>query len=541
MRGLGRGVAPSRLFAVAAVVGLLGLLSAASASALSFTRVGVFSVAGTAVEGIAPERMAVDEETGDVYVIDTAHGTVNVFDSGGKYLNRQLTVPGAPTSSGSFGFDGFEDDVAVDNSGASTKGNVYVVGESQNVGGGLALVSAFSKTGVFLWQVKSPFASGSLLAGVAVDPTNGDLYVGDRFRGIYRLNPADGSSLGDTPFDASHNAPGHMAFDPSGNLYAAAVEEPLVEYARQLAEPFFVGPPTATIDLNGVWDVEVDQTNGDVFVDQGFNVAVFDSSGVEVSGSPFDSAVTELHGIAVDGAAKQIYVANGDTNEVEIWTTKPVVSFNVSVTGSGSVECELEGAGSFGACPSAYTEAEGKDVTVKATAASGYILAGWLGCRQSTATTCTVNLGHQPGAEFNVTAVFLKEGVEGKEGKEGKAGANGAAGAQGPAGASGKDGPAGAQGPGGPAGPAGAHGPAGPAGKVTCRVSQKGKKVKVTCTVKASASSASVHWRLTHGARTIRHGVSKANHLRLSLAGLRKGHYRLSVQGRSGFASITIA
>ena len=110
-----------------------------------------------------------------------------------------------------------------------------------------------------------------------------------------------------------------------------------------------------------------------------------------------------------------------------------------------------------------------------------------------------------------------------------KKGHNGANGAQGPAGPAG---PAGATGPAGPAGPAG---PVGPAGKVTCKVQQKGKKVKVTCTVKAAkASAAQVHWRLSRHGHAVAHGVAKGGSVRLTASGLSAGRYTLTVIGGSG-------
>jgi streptogramin lyase len=145
-----------------------------------------------------------------------------------------------------------------------------------------------------------------------------------------------------------------------------------------------------------------------------------------------------------------------------------------------------------------------------------------------------------------VKVIAQNSGPEGKEGKEGKTGAGGAQGATGPQGPAGSQGPAGVQGPAGAQGPAGSQGPAGRDGKVTCKVVQKGRKAKVTCTVKlvaASARSARVRWSLTRSGRTFAHGVTHAGRhggVSVTLAGLVRGRYHLHVQGHRGSVTVLV-
>lgn len=269
----------------------------------------------------------------------------------------------------------------------------------------------------------------------------------------------------------------------------------------------------------------------------------------------------------------------------------------VFVTGEGSVSA---GSGTITDCTSAggvtcEGEYEGP-VVLTETPESGYVFAGWVGCRHTGATTCDVDVD----AEKEVYAVFLKEGTEGAAGHPGKGvvigtasvaecpeggitvevegsgtkqtvcnGAKGDTGSIGPAGSTGPAGPAGAPGPQGPqgvtgaagaqgpagtagakgdTGPAGAQGavgpqgPAGAQGKVICKVQQKGgKRVKVTCTVKyqgAKAASSSLSWRLTRGRDTVRRGV--AVHGRVYLGRLAGGHYRLHLEGQKGSRLIVV-
>lgn len=265
----------------------------------------------------------------------------------------------------------------------------------------------------------------------------------------------------------------------------------------------------------------------------------------------------------------------------------------VFVTGEGSVSA---GSGTIADCTSVGGAAcEGEyegPVTLTGTPETGWVLAGWIGCRHASASTCQVTVNE----EKEVTAVFLQEGTPGtpgdpgkgivvgtatagecpeggvtvevegepttkqaicngelgEDGEPGKAGAPGSPGAPGPqgpqglTGAGGAQGPAGAAGskgdtgPAGPQGAAGQQGPAGPKGQVTCKVQQqKGGKVKVTCTVKYQGGKSSANWRLTHGGQTLRRG--NARNGQVQLGDLSSGRYRLHVEGQKGSQLIVVS
>jgi hypothetical protein len=221
---------------------------------------------------------------------------------------------------------------------------------------------------------------------------------------------------------------------------------------------------------------------------------------------------------------------------------------------------------------------DGSTVSLEASAAPGYVFAGWLGCKYSGPGECEVTV---EGPDTQVFAVFVKDGVEGPEGppgedgedgeqglpgEDGEDGAPGVPGAPGPPGADGNDGldgadgqdgsdgaaganglngQDGAAGPQGSEGAPGAQGPRGkqgPPGKVTCKVVQKGKRVKVTCKVKANSKSKRamkgkrLGWRLMHGGKAHAHGstVSHNGHarVRLNTRKLDQGRYVLRVQGQ---------
>jgi hypothetical protein len=223
--------------------------------------------------------------------------------------------------------------------------------------------------------------------------------------------------------------------------------------------------------------------------------------------------------------------------------------------GGGTVTSSPTGI-SCGTEPCEADFAEGSTIELTETPSSGSVFAGWLGCRRTGATSCTVTL---TGSEAEVTAVFLTEGQQGQPGSPGPVGPSGPAGPGGQSGSPGPTGPvgltgatgaqgaSGAQGAAGPqglAGQAGAQGPEGkqgPAGnvKVTCTVN--GSK-KVTCTVKQAktASALRLLWSLHRDGRTVSHGLTSAGRLQQILNGLRPGHYMLRIAGQDGTTRIAI-
>ena len=387
-------------------------------------------------------------------------------------------------------------------------------------------MTAFDPEGHAMWQVqvKAPL---EFTCGVAVDPS-GALWVAVRENGIYRFNPGTGAQEGG---HVAASQPCSVAFDGAGNLYEASTNG-AAGGTFKYEPPIETSTPTE-IDPNGTAAVATNVSTGDVFINKGSEIFSYNSAGAALYPAFFPHVAGEFNGVAVDALRELLYLTDSN-NKVEVWSTSanPPRPFALNVNGQGTVECELEGAGSFGPCASAY--GEGKALTIRvAKAAAGYAFAGWIGCKQTGTETCTLTVG----ADSEVTVIFVKEGVQGPQGGKGEPGQNGSNGSNG---ATGAQGPAGQNGAKGDTGAAGPEGKQGPAGKVTCQVKQKGKKVKVTCTVKAGASAASVHWRLTHGGRTVRHGTGNGG-LRLELSHLRPGHYRLNVQGLLGFTSIVIA
>jgi hypothetical protein len=494
----------------------------ATASAVTPVEVDHFACeAGNECNGATswtPGRLAVDEESGDVYVIDEGHDAIQKFSGSGTYLG-QLTVPAG--EGGTFSWSG-ETDVAVDNSGGANAGSVYA--ETEN-----GWVYAFDSSGNFKWKSNEGISD---VCGVAVDPS-GNPWYGDFNEGLKQLDPVTGEEVDPSREFLKTGTSCHFAFFPDGSVALNAFDDGISKYsaAGTLLDNYEPADPAA--------DVAVDASNEDVY-------AATATSGSPISRwhgghEPVDSERfgSDTVGVTVDAAHHQLFASHG--SEVTVYAT----GFPLVIHGTGSgrvVTCN------GGACESEY--GIGETVQLEAVAGSGYVLAGWIGCTPSGATTCEVTIE----SETQVTAVFiptvtvtpvgLGEGCangglkvesagseefvcNGSDGTNGSNGASGAQGPQGPAGVNGKDGTAGAPGPQGPAGKQG------PPGKVTCKVKQKGKKVKVTCKVKqpSSAGASRLRWRLTRHGRSVEHGTARRGRLRLGV--LPRGHYRLHVEGRS--------
>jgi Divergent InlB B-repeat domain/Collagen triple helix repeat (20 copies) len=203
--------------------------------------------------------------------------------------------------------------------------------------------------------------------------------------------------------------------------------------------------------------------------------------------------------------------------EVKAYFAPSSFMLTAFLTGQGTVESAPAGL----ACSSEECGAEfatDAEVTLTATPASGYVFAGWLGCKHTGPATCEVKMT----SEEEVTAVFLKEGPQGNPGSQGPQGEEGQQGKEGKEGQQGKE------------------GKEGPAGQVTCQVKQKGKKVKVTCTVSQSPKRHNLRWSLRRGDRLYAHGEAVAPRFQLDLGRLRPGRYLLHVQGQGRGAAIVV-
>ncbi|HXV04335.1 MAG TPA: hypothetical protein VFP23_00315 [Solirubrobacterales bacterium] len=392
------------------VLGLLIGPASAFAARPTYLTSYVEPESGPAGGEMEAERVAVNEETGVIYVISALNNAVNRFSASGEFLGQltgsQITSGPHP---GSFAFDGVNDAIAVDNSGGAHHGWVYVLGENNGATG----LSAFDSTGAFKWQVgNTAFPEPPhVLSGLAVDPTGG-LWVADQIKkGARQINPENGSSL-EGEIIAHEIATAHIAFDSQGDLYAAADQDVLYKYTA----PFNKETKGVQVNPNaiGTFEVATDAATGYVFQDRFGLVNTFDSAGNEIYPS-FEPHEGQSLGIAVDASRQAVYITDNHHN-VEVWTLAPqpqALTVNQTGTGSGSVECEVNGGG-LGPCPATILAESTVKVVVNAAVDSELVsLAG----TASAAGHCSVESITAGSCEFTIeepttiTAKFTAPGL----------------------------------------------------------------------------------------------------------------------------------
>ncbi len=375
--------ANSGRFALALIAALcLALLTSTSASAAAtpgYTgeRFGCTPTAKCGdFESMTPERLAVNEATGDVYVIDSANDVVNRFDEDGNYLSQ---IKGSSTTAGSFGFvDGF-DDIAIDNSGGATQGRIYLVS-------GAGKFFGFDASGAFVWEKEVTNA-----CGIAVD-ASGDFFGSVNGGDIQQRGATDGEPVGSpivTP--AVLESACNLAFDSQDNLYVRVTGG---QVQQLLASDSYATPTQLAGQQQR--DVEVDRTSNRAYSTSGGTLLRWyepDTSEAPDSGQTSDLPGINYTGVTVNSATDRIYIADAGNGVIEIWDplAKLTVKENPNGTGTGEVKCDT-GSGPE-ACKAEY--AEGTEVTVSAVPNPGSQLtsiSGTASAGSCAASPCTFTL-----------------------------------------------------------------------------------------------------------------------------------------------------
>jgi hypothetical protein len=256
-----------------------------------------------------PGGLAVDEASGDVYVPQFSSGKVTRFKPDGTPDN--FSSLGSNSITGfSFGFFGVRmAQVAVDNSPGPANGRFYVV----SGGFGSSKISAYAPDGSLLTTLTgSGNANGGfgLACGVAVDQSDGSIYVGDAFGDIWRYTPS-GATVAESDYSGAVET---GAFGSCGVAAAAGKV-----YVNQLFEEevlrfntsaFALGPPPAPAATHlgsGTQGVGTDPETGDVYLDEGNHITVLDSSGTPTGLVLGTGQISGSVGLAVNGANHHVF------------------------------------------------------------------------------------------------------------------------------------------------------------------------------------------------------------------------------------------
>jgi DNA-binding beta-propeller fold protein YncE len=252
---------------------LLATAVTAQASS-SYVQVGEIPGFGFPVGGVAAER-----SSGDLYVVDGSGAVVDRYGPTGTLISS-FGSPGSGNGQFGQGFFSGPAGVAVDQS----NGDVYVVDRANG------RVEKFDSSGAYLTQFNgtaTPAGSFSSPSSVAVDPTSGDVYVVDA-----------GNNVIDK-FDSSGNLV--IAFGSGGALNGSATPASTFAFPITSGEPL----PGIAVDSSGrlyVGDV------GNGVVDE------FNSSG-EYQGHLGTGTLSAPSQLAVD-SSDDVFAADSSTQSI---------------------------------------------------------------------------------------------------------------------------------------------------------------------------------------------------------------------------------
>jgi DNA-binding beta-propeller fold protein YncE len=290
----------------------------------------------------APAGVAVNDTTGDVYIVDRGNERIDEFEANGTFIRAWgwgvvegigkreelqtctiLTGCGPGVAGTEAGQLDAPEAIAVDDSPSASdpsKEDVYVTNTAENV------VEKFSASGAYLGQISSgvggtPF--GGLL-GVAVSP-GGALWiyaektgrpVGGENAEIDSYTDAEPNHLVERESHASQAGgeawPG-LAVDTAGDFYVGHFGNRSVAKLNSLGEVI-----AEEVTGRGSTAVAVDPSDNDVYVNVGTEVEVYNSGLARID--VFESAhPVSGSGIAVNSASGAVYVAGSASDDVDVF------------------------------------------------------------------------------------------------------------------------------------------------------------------------------------------------------------------------------
>ncbi len=316
-----------------------------------------------------PEALAVDQTTGDLYVLERGDGCVSRFY--GERGGPEALEPHDFSATGTNQLCGLQfrespsaAQVAIDNSGTSTEGEIYVNSPLRNeVGATLG----YDPEGNL--DTELPPHGEEYICGVATDSAGG-VHVAQHYSGIW---------------DYSHNDPVTDA-----DFLGGAYEGPICGIARassglkyNVFEPN--GPvikvPPSTVLRDATYALTLDPSSDDVYLSEGGLVTAISDDGILFD--QFGSGdVTEARGVAVDEVSGTAYVSDTPNGRIAMFGGERAYRVEVEPTGTGlgavsAATPPVKDCGDNGQCAGYYLPST---VVLKATPQLHSEVDGWTGC-----------------------------------------------------------------------------------------------------------------------------------------------------------------
>jgi hypothetical protein len=258
-----------------------------------------------------PGATAVNEETGDVYVMDVGGESgarpnkVEKFNAEGKYISQFSIEPAIPS------YYYYRGAIAVDNGTGPAKGDVYV--------GSGGAIDVYGPEGESLSQISTP--TGAPVLAVAVDPA-GNVWANDSHGYFYEFSDT-GSLLQKFEDGEEEGGPG-LAVDSNDNVYWSYARrgfkfDAMGQLDGEFALSNEAGLVTAIAFNSFVTKNDVLIVRKKMLEEYGPFAEPFERP-VRVFGT---SGLEEAHGMAVDSATGVVYVTEAITNKVDVF--KPII------------------------------------------------------------------------------------------------------------------------------------------------------------------------------------------------------------------------
>ncbi len=319
------------------------LCSTSPASALELYRPGAaFGPAGVgAGEFENAQSIAVDESTGAVYVYDTGgEGSIYKFNRQGEPLEFSATQLNSIGSVGRAGTG--EVQLAVDNSAGPDKGDIYAANGTN--------VRVYSPEGLLLSEIDAAAgAPWGEACGVAVD-TSGNVYVGLYPEHVNRYSATSGfvtsASYSGSLFGVNQVC--NIAANAAGDVYVDSWPQgPVTEFGEEHFNEAEEGAG-AGITVDGAGStLAVDQSTGDVFVNEQGAIAQFKVTGSTVSQerSFGTGVINNSYGVAVDHQnAAEVYASDRGLEQVRPFRLESLLPPNVDAVAPLVINVDKHGA-----------------------------------------------------------------------------------------------------------------------------------------------------------------------------------------------------